>query len=107
MGIFLEENIEGQTREIGHGGGDHGGKIEWGIFGIDVVIHVVRLKAGGEGAHVALGARNLCADLSFEKIGDGDGREDRDDRDNDQQFDKRKGAKEVFGKVHRSVLFRF
>ncbi len=58
--------------------------------GISVRIGAVGFKTRGQGAHVGLAPGDLGPRLRLQKVGQGDGREYCDNRDDDQQFDERK-----------------
>ena len=83
-------------------------------IGEAVVIDVVGRERDTERLHVGMAARDFRPDLRVEKIGHCDGRQNPDNRDDDQKFDQRERVSRTFvrnefvnhhGFHHLSVFF--
>ncbi len=65
----------------------------------------VRLFGGPDGGEVGLALAGLGLQLEPKEVGDGDGRQDSDDGDDDHQLDERKAAASVVELLHGEPLF--
>jgi hypothetical protein len=58
------------------------------IHGIGTVVGAIQFDSHGGTSHVALSPGYLCPHLRLKKIGNGNGRQDPNDRDDNQQFNQ-------------------